>query len=81
MLEQTHRDATPHTESTNDSYRTRARFHATIVPPSMTIFCVAESPNCFPWVIDTTFGEMIYTRGVASTHLNRRVYQDLKFIA
>jgi hypothetical protein len=33
----------------------------------MSSFCAAESPNRFPGVINTTFGEKIYTRGVAST--------------
>src|SRR6266702_4514683 len=28
----------------------------------MSVFCAAESPNRFPWVINTTFGEKIYIR-------------------
>jgi len=33
----------------------------------MSLFCTAESPNRFPWVINTTFESSFIPDGVAST--------------
>jgi hypothetical protein len=33
----------------------------------MSLFCTAESPNPFPWVINTTFENRFIPDGVAST--------------
>ncbi len=33
----------------------------------MSLFCTAESPNRFPWVINTTFKNSFIPDGVAST--------------
>jgi hypothetical protein len=33
----------------------------------MSLFCAAESPNRFPWIINTTFETSFIPDGVAST--------------
>jgi hypothetical protein len=43
--EQTHRDATPNNEWTNAPCRTRARSHATTVPPSNDATCRSSAPR------------------------------------
>src|SRR2546425_2323423 len=36
----------------------------------MSLFCAAESPNRFPWVINTTFGEKTYIRWCCNDRLS-----------
>src|SRR5437899_3139471 len=36
----------------------------------MSVFCAAESPNRFPWVINTTFGEKTYIRWCCNDRLS-----------
>src|SRR5207247_4818437 len=42
----------------------------------MSLFCAAESPNRFPWVINTTFGEKTYIRWCCNDRLSLQALQD-----
>src|SRR6266704_6649130 len=42
----------------------------------MSLFCAAESPNRFPWVINTTFGEKTYIRWCCNDRLSSQRLSD-----
>src|SRR6266566_1247204 len=42
----------------------------------MSLFCAAESPNRFPWVINTTFGEKTYIRWCCNDRLSSQHLPD-----
>src|SRR5713101_1005181 len=66
LQEQTHREATPHSELTNDSCRTHTQSHAATVPPSNGATCRSSASQKAQTVYlasyNTTFREKIYIR-------------------
>src|SRR6266571_4747525 len=46
----------------------------------MSLFCAAESPNRFPWVINTTFGEKTYIRWCCNDRLSSHPSRDTNLL-
>src|SRR6266700_6031537 len=47
----------------------------------MSLFCAAESPNRFPWVINTTFGEKTYIRWCCNDRLSSQPSSVKRIVA
>src|SRR5713101_4294695 len=82
LQEQTHREATPHSELTNDSCRTHAQSHAATVPPSNGATCRSSASQKAQTVYlasyNTTFREKIYIRWCCIDLLRPPVLPDIE---